>query len=277
MSHYLSIIAAAIIFGSSGVFIKTVHLPVTTLSFFRMVTPFALMTVLFLFRKKPFPRFNDKFMILGSLLNAIRMLFYFAGYAYGNISTTVILLYTWPVFATMWGCLFLGERLSLSRLVLFVATFCGVVLIALNQSMALSDQRFIGVVFILLSAFIYSITIVIFKKKSLRYDPLETLWFQNCLGTFVFLPFLVMNRPFPLAWQGGLAIVYGCLVGVVGFGLFFSGLRKIEASRASFRTYIEVVSGIFFGVVFFEERLSWNIIAGGSLVLLSALALSRKE
>jgi drug/metabolite transporter (DMT)-like permease len=63
----------------------------------------------------------------------------------------------------------------------------------------------------------------------------------------------------------------------LGFGLFFYGLRSVEASRASFLTYVEVVSGIFFGMVFFHERLSWNIVAGGSLVLLSALALSRKE
>lgn len=277
MRHYISIIAAAIIFGSSGVFIKTVHLPVTTLAFIRMVVPFVLMSLFFLFREKKFPRFNDKFMVMGSFLNAIRLFFYFAGYAYGNISTTVILLYTWPVFATLWSCLFLGEKLSLYRLVFFVTSFSGVALIAMNQTLSLSNQGFNGVMFILLSAFVYSMTIVIFKKRSLRYDPLETLWFQNCFGTFAFLPFLIMNRPLPMLWQSGLASLYGCLVGVVGFGLFFSGLRKIEASRASFLTYIEVLSGICFGVVFFNERLSWNIIVGGSLVLFSALALSRKN
>lgn len=276
MKPYLSIITAAIIFGSSGVFIKTLQLPVSTITFFRMVVPFALMSLVFLLRKKPFPSINDKPMLLASFLNAIRLFFYFAGYAYGNISTTVILLYTWPVFATLWSCLFLGEKLSLYRLGLFTTTFVGVTLITINQTLSLSNHRFTGAVFILLSAFIYSMTIVIFKKKSLRYDPLETLWFQNGLGSFLFFPFLVMNRPFPLLWQSGLASVYAGLIGVVGFGLFFFGLRHIDASRASFLTYVEVVSGIFFGVVFFHETLSWNIVAGGSLVLLSALALSRK-
>ncbi|MBU1171719.1 MAG: DMT family transporter [Proteobacteria bacterium] len=276
MKHYLSIIMAAIIFGSSGVFIKTLDLPVSTITFFRMAVPFALMSLVFLFRKKTFPSINDKPMVLASCLNAIRLFFYFAGYAYGNISTTVILLYTWPVFATFWSCLFLGETLSLYRLGLFVTTFSGVALITLNQTLSLTNQKFIGAVFILLSAFIYSMTIVIFKKKSLRYDPLETLWFQNCIGSFAFFPFVVINRPFPLVWQSGLAVTYAFLIGVVGFGLFFSGLQKIDASRASFLTYVEVVSGIIFGVVFFNETLSWNIIAGGSLVLLSALALSRK-
>ncbi len=277
MAHYLSIITAAVIFGSSGVFIKTAGLPATSMAFFRMVVPFVLMSLFFLFRRKPFPSMKDRFMLLGSLLNAVRLFFYFAGYAYGNISTTVILLYTWPVFATFWSCLFLGERLSLSRLVLFAATLAGVALITLGQVRSLSDQGVTGVVFILLAAFVYSMTIVIFKKKSLAYDPFETLWFQNMIGVFAFLPFFLMNRPWPMPWQGGIAAAYGGLVGVLGFGLFFTGLRKIEASRASFLTYIEVVSGIFFGVVFFHERLSWNIAVGGSLVLLSALTLSRKN
>jgi drug/metabolite transporter (DMT)-like permease len=276
MRHYLSIILAAVIFGSSGVFIKTLGLPVSSLTFFRMAVPLTVVSALFLIRGK-FPDVRDPSMLLASFLNAVRLFFYFAGYAYGNISTTVILLYTWPVFATFWSVLFLGERLSPQRLVLFAATFSGVILITLNQTLSMADHRFAGTVYILLSAFIYSMTIAIFKKESPRYTPLETLWFQNLLGSFAFLPFLMMHRPLPALWQTGLACSYGGLIGVLGFGLFFFGLRNVEASRASFLTYVEVVSGICFGMVFFHERLSWNIVIGGSLVLLSALALSRKE
>jgi drug/metabolite transporter (DMT)-like permease len=277
MKYYIYIISAAFIFGSSGVFIKTLNLPVSTLTFFRMAIPFGLMTVLFLFRRKPFPSIADKTMLLASFLNATRLFFYFAGYTYGNISTTVILLYTWPVFATIWSALFLGEPLTFFRWICFLTTLAGVILINLNQAMSLGDQQFTGVLFILSSAFIYSMTVVMFKKKSQCYTPFETLWFQNGLGAFLFLPFLVINRPLPVPWQTGTAILYAFLIGVVGFGLFFSGLRRIDASKASFLTYVEVVSGIFFGVAFFGETLSWNILAGGSLVLVSALLLSRPE
>lgn len=215
-------------------------------------------------------------MVLASFLNGLRLVLYFAGYAFGDISTSVILLYTWPVFATFWSCLFLGETLSLRRLALFATTFSGVALILMNKTLTLSDQRLESAGFILASALIYSMTVVIFKKNAERYSPFETLWFQNCLGTFAFFPFLLLNRPVPLIWQAGLGCGYGLVVGILGFGLFFYGLRRVEASRASFLTYVEVVSGICFGMVFYDERLTWNILAGGSLVLLSALALSRK-
>lgn len=277
MTPYLYIVVAAVIFGSSGVFIKSAGLPATSMALIRMAVPFVLMTAVFLVRRKRFPSFRDRFMLLASVLNAVRLFFYFAGYARGQISTTVILLYTWPVFAAAWSFLFLGERLSRRHLFLFTVAFAGVGLITLDKTFSLSDQRFSGVLFILLSAFVYSMTIVIFKKKSGSYDPFETLWFQNMVGVFAFLPFFITTRPWPMVWQGGLATVYGGLVGVLGFGLFFAGLRRVEASRASFLTYIEVVSGIFFGVVFFKERLSMQVVAGGSLVLLAALALGRAD
>lgn len=274
MNPYLSIITAAIIFGSSGYFIKTVDLPVATITFFRMAVPFSVISMMCVLRGKPFPSLSDKLMLLASLLNGLRVFFYFAGYTFGTISTTVILLYMWPVFATCWSVLFLGERLTRYRLVFFSLAAFGVVLINLNKAMSLSDHHLKGVVFILLSALIYSLTIVMFKKRSQQYDPLEIIWFQNGVGALVFLPFLLFIRPLPLVWQTGMAFTYALLIGVIGFGLFFYGLKAIDASRASFLTYIEVVSGIIFGVFCFHERLTWNIVLGGVLVVLSALAFS---
>lgn len=272
MSPYLSIIVAAIIFGSSGFFIKTVDLPVSTITFVRMAVPFSFISLVFVFRRKPFPGLNDPLMVIASMLNGLRLFFYFAGYTFGTISTTVILLYTWPVFATCWSVLFMGERLTRVRLILFVVAAVGVALVNLDKALTLSDQQLIGVLCILLSALIYSMTIVMFKKRSQDYDPFEIVWFQNCVGTLIFLPCLLLTRPWPLMWQSGLAGVYAVLIGVVGFGLFFKGLKAVDASRASFLTYIEVVSGIVIGVVFFDEHLSWHIILGGVLIVLSAIA-----
>lgn len=274
MKPYATILTAAIIFGSSGFFIKTVNLPVSTITFFRMAVPFVFISLYFLFRKKSFPSFTDSLMFLASVLNAIRLFFYFAGYTFGNISTTVILLYTWPVFATLWSVMFIKETLTLYRVSFFFTAVLGVGLINMNTVFSLSDEHMLGVVCILLSALIYSMTIVMFKKRSSRYDPLEIVWFQNGIGALVFIPFLLINRPFPFFWQIGLAGTYAFLIGVLGFSLFFYGLGKIDASKASFLTYIEVVSAVAFGVFVFDEHLTWNIILGGGLVLFSSLAFS---
>ena len=274
MKPDLSILVAAIIFGSSGFFIKTVDLPVSTITFFRMAVPFGFISLFFVFRKKTFPSFTDSLMLIASVLNAVRLFFYFAGYTFGTISTTVILLYTWPVFATLWSVIFMGESLTMYRVFFFFSAVLGVVLINLNMVLSLGDQHLVGVICILLSSLIYSMTIVMFKKRSLNYDPLEIVWFQNGVGALVFLPFIVLNRPFPMAWQSSLAGCYAFLIGVIGFGMFFSGLKNIDASKASFLTYIEIVSAVAFGVLVFGERLTWNVLVGGVLVLLSSLAFS---
>jgi drug/metabolite transporter (DMT)-like permease len=69
MIHYLTVIAAAAIFGSSGAFIKAAALPVTSITFLRMVVPFAVTTFVLIRRETPFPKIRDTFMIGASALD----------------------------------------------------------------------------------------------------------------------------------------------------------------------------------------------------------------
>jgi drug/metabolite transporter (DMT)-like permease len=42
-------------------------------------------------------------------------------------------------------------------------------------------------------------------------------------------------------------------------------------NTASFLSYLEVISGVLFGVILFHESLSWNEIAGGTMIILSSV------
>ena len=68
---------------------------------------------------------------------------------------------------------------------------------------------------------------------------------------------------------------YAILVGVVGYGMFFLSLKRINASTASFLTYIEVVSAVLFGVLLFNEVLSWNEVLGGAMIILASVFLRK--
>jgi len=60
---------------------------------------------------------------------------------------------------------------------------------------------------------------------------------------------------------------------VVGYLLFFAAMKRLNALTVSGLSYIEVLSGIAFGMVLFGDRLTWNIALGGLLILGSALYL----
>lgn len=275
LNPYLEVIFAAAIWGSSGVFIKYLNLPATTMSFFRVIVPTLIITVYFLIKKKKLFKGDNKLMLFASLLNAIRMFLYFVAYIYTSIGNAVIMLYTWPIFAAIFGFFILKEKITKRGIFLMMLAFAGIVFVYLNKEFSFADNDFIGMTAMLISAFVYSLSFIIFKKESEKYSKWETIFYQNLVGCFLFLPFLFINKPLPNLNQVSVVTVYALLIGMVGFGLFFSALKKIKASTASSLSYFEVVSAILFGIIFFKEVLTWNVVVGGLMIVVSTILMRK--
>lgn len=268
---YLEVTLAAIIWGSTGSFVKYLNLPPTTITFFRVAVPTIILGIFFLIKGTRLFHSKNKLILIASSLNAIRMFFYFVGFTFTSIGNAVIILYTWPIFATILSVLFLKERITKKNVVLLITAFLGIVLIYLNKEISFANEDFLGMSSMLLSAIIYSSTVVIFKKESNNYSRFETVFYQNLIGSIIFLPFIFLNQPFPTLSQISVATIYAILIGVIGFGLFFSALKQINASTASLLAYVEVISGIVLGIILFNEVLTWNIVVGGLLIISSAM------
>ncbi|MCP4136286.1 MAG: DMT family transporter, partial [bacterium] len=268
--HFKVIIAAAI-FGSSGAFVKYLGLPITSITFLRLAVPTLLMGYYFLLTRHRLTTQNIRLMLLASLLNAVRLFLYFTGYTYASIGNAVILLYTWPIFAAIFSVIFLKEKFRIYKFLLIFTAFAGIILIYSNKVLSFKDREFIGMAAIMLSAIIYSLTVIIFKKESLNFSRGETIFYQNLVGALLYFPFFFMN-PFPELSRLAIGSTYAFLIGIAGFSLFFSALRKIKASTASLLTYFEVISALFFAVLFFDETITWNMLAGGSLIIIAAIS-----
>ena len=93
----------------------------------------------------------------------------------------------------------------------------------------------------------------------------------------VFLPFLFFVRPLPTLPEVGILIFYASLIGLAGFGLLFAALKKVNASTASMMTYLEIVFATFYGVLFFKESLSWNVVLGAALIVGTVILLKKES
>jgi len=276
MTPQTKVVIAALIFGSSGAFVKFLNLPVMTISFIRMAVPTLLLFLFFLIKKEKIFPFHSKLLLLGSFLNALRMVFYFTGYTYTSIGTAVILLYTWPVFAVLYSFLFLKEKITPRVIILVLTAFSGVILIYSEKASTISSSELIGIISIIFSAMVYAGTIIIFKYKSDNISNWHIVFFQNLAGAFIFLPFLFVANDLPDMLQTGVAVTYAVLIGLIGFGLLFSALKQIPASKVSLLNYMEVISAVVLGVYFFEESVTAGTVTGGGLILLSAFLINRK-
>lgn len=261
--------------GSSGVFIKLLNLPATSVTFFRMAIPVLVLLVYFRWKQVELFRGNYRIMLVASGLNAMRMFLFFAAYLYTTIGNAVIMLYTWPIFGSLFSAIFLREHISRRTAFLIGLAFTGIIIMYLNTGVSLASNDFLGMGFMLLSAILFSITAVIFKKELSNYSKTQTIFYQNLVGAVVFLPFILTNTPPPTVLQISVASIYGFLIGIVGFLLFFYALGKLKLSHYSLFTYWEVVAALFFGVIFFGESITLNMIAGGGMILLAGILLRR--
>lgn len=277
VNPYLAIIIAATIGGASGVFIKLIDLPATSITFFRMAVPVIILLVYLHYKRVRLFRGNYRMLMVASVLNAVRMLLFFIGYLYASIGNAVIILFTWPIFGTLFSAIFLKEKVSVRTAILIGLAFLGIVMMYLYTEIGFGNKDFIGMVAMLFSAIFFAATAVIFKQKLQVYKRSEAIFYQNLVGAVVFLPFVFINTPVPTALQMGAASFYGFLIGIVAFMMFFYALRRLKMSHYALFTYWEVIAALFFGVLFFGEGITWNMLVGGGLILATGILLRRQK
>ena len=141
---------------------------------------------------------------------------------------------------------------------------------------ALSAKALMGLVAVLLSTVIYSLTAIKVKQHS---DGIPALT-VTAAGLMFAVPvysmswcFLDGELPETIASRAGMSILYLAFFGsVIGFALFFYILKHVSASRVSLITLVTPVLALLLGRYLNDEPLTVEIVAG-ALMILAGLAL----
>lgn len=277
MTPALFILASATINGLSGVFIRTMAMPPATGAFFRMVVPAVGIGCYFWWSGRRFPTTHLRMRLIASTLNALRLVLYFVAYAYTTFANAAIILYSWPIFAALFGHLFLGERVAPRRAALLALAFTGIPFLslgAIGSGATEGTGHLFGMGAMLVSAIMFSVSLVLLKHATAGESHFETTFFQNLVGAIIFLPgpFVTGLAYSPL--QISTALFYGAFVGIGGFTLFFVGLHRSRTAAAANLSYFEVVVSILAGYFIYGEALRWNTAVGG-VIIIAAVLLSR--
>ncbi|WP_394750373.1 DMT family transporter [Spongiimicrobium salis] len=273
-----ALILAAALAGLNGLIIKQVtSMTAGSIAWVRAFVPALVFSIWMLQKKVPFFRGNYKKMLGASAINALRMYLYLTAYILTSIGNAVIIFYIWPIFVALLGMLFLKEKLSKYQVFLIILAFIGLIIAYSHKTFTFEDRDFIGMLASLGAAIGYAITVIIFKSESQNYDKNETIFYQNIVSVLVFLPLFLLGYP-AMEWgHFGIASIYGLLVGVVVFSLFFYGLKYLNAATTSSMMYLEVVSALILGHLVLKESLELNMILGGILIILSSFLLTRSH
>ncbi|REJ09049.1 DMT family transporter [Halobacillus trueperi] len=191
-----------------------------------------------------------------------------------SMSIAFVLLYTAPVFVTIFSRIFFKEAWTGRKLIALFTTFIGCTFVIgllpeLQASLSLA-----GLLFGLGSGLFYALY-SIFGKVVLKKYPSLTV----TLYTFVFATFAVV--PFSRLWNNAailtdirvwlLVLGLGLISTVLPFLLYTIGLEHVESSRASIVATIEPVVATLVGYFVYAEIMTIYQYAGVVLVLLSVI------
>lgn len=192
---------------------------------------------------------------------------------YGGVGLASLLLYSAPAFVAVAAWFFFREVLGARKLALLGLTLLGVVLVSRGgaETAVSGAALFWGVV----AALSYSSYYLFGKWALKRYRPVAIYAFVLPLGAAGLFPFVTFSPKSPAVW--GSLLLLAAVSTYAAYGLYYTGLRRVEASRAVLVAGIEPVVAALSGALVLGERLGgWGLL-GGALILGAALGAASPE
>jgi drug/metabolite transporter (DMT)-like permease len=198
-------------------------------------------------------------------------------------SNASIISLTLPVISALMAVIFLKEKMTVIRWVSFAIAIVGVVLCSLNDIMGSSfnAQYILGNILIFSGVLGSGFYNTICKKIANDYTEMEMLFYTYIFMVALLFPFVwhyernIFNT-FPTfttsTWVGlGLLTVFHNFLSMI---LLFTALKHVEAIQVAFSNFLITFFGLPIAVIFLHEKLNLPSIIGGSLLLLSTIAIT---
>ena len=207
--------------------------------------------------------------------------FYFMSMTRTSISTAVVLMYTAPIYVTVFSAIFLGEKFSKPKIAALCMMIVGCALVSGLVGGLKIDA--IGIIFGIISGISYASYNILTKITMMRsYSPVSS----NLYGAFfMMLISLAVCKPaqiIPITVTEPVTLSFSLIaLGVVTFVLpylFFAlGMRELPAATASALSTVEPLSACAFGILIFNEKPDLFSFAGIALILVAVFLLGYCE
>lgn len=189
----------------------------------------------------------------------------------GGVSLAFILLYSAPAFVAVLAALLLGERLTPTKAALVAMSVAGVVMVVQggDSGMTVSAR---SVTWGLVAGASYASYYLFGKWVLARYRPATVYAIVmpiGALGLAPLTPFAALTDPAPRTWL--LLVLMAALSTYLAYFVYYTGLKRVEASRAVLVATIEPVVAAVLAAWLFGERLGALGVVGGALIVGAAM------
>jgi RarD protein len=269
------LIAAMLIFGSIGVFVKNIDLSSSEIALLRGVigSIFLLCVSLLLKRKFSFKeaKGNLFLLLLSGAAIGFNWIFLFEAYHYTTISNATISYYFAPIFVMIAAPFILQEKLTPFKVGSIIAAMIGLFLIANNGgSSDGSYNHTAGILYGLLAAALYA-SAILMNKFIKNLSGFEITLIQLMMASLVLVPYVFIKDSFSFSGLEGHSIVLILIVGVIHTGLayylYFGAIKELKGQTIAVLSYIDPIFAVIIAAVLLGESMGVLQIIGGVLIL----------
>ena len=206
---------------------------------------------------------------------------YFASMQMTSVSTAVVLMYSAPIYVTIFSVLFLKERMSRGKLTALILMILGCALVSGIVGGLKFDPLgiFLGIVSGISYA-AYNIFTKIVTGKGCKpmaatlYSSLFMALIALCISNPKGIAVGAMQKPVLLI---PMLLCLGVITFVLPYVLYSSAIKVLPAGTASALSIVEPMAATLFSVFLFDEKLTLYSCIGIVLILAAVLLLGKTD
>ncbi|MFC4557581.1 DMT family transporter [Virgibacillus kekensis] len=255
-----------------------------TFSAFRFGTgALTLLLVVWVMRAGKPPRDMWKHLIVvGMLQTAIVFLLVMYGMQFVNAGKSSVLLYSMPLWSTVFAVKMLGERVTAFKAVGLGIGMVGLLTILGWDVFVVQDAEVIfGEILIVLAAVAWAASNIYYRLKLENVTKLQVSAYQMLFGTIgivIATIFAEWGDPVKLTGESIFYILFtGVLASALCFTVWFILLSAIDMVTATLSTLLVPVFGLFFGWLILDETLTGGVLIGSGLVIVGIIVAQLKR
>jgi drug/metabolite transporter (DMT)-like permease len=264
---------AVFLFGFPGLFAKWLPWPPVLIVFGRVLFASLALAGVMAFRRRSLfrvaARRDAARLVLCGLILAAHWTMFFKSIQVSSVAVGLLAYASFPVFTVFLEPLIARERWEAGGLAYALACVLGIGLIV--PAFDLSDAVVRGVLWGLGAGLSFAVLTILNRGLAARHSALTVAFYQDLVAGFCLVPFAVhsgLPRPVP---EWALAAILGIFCTAAAHALFIDGLPRAGARTASIVSSLEPVYGILLALAVLGEVPSLRTIAGGAIVLVTAL------
>lgn len=251
------------------------HMPALQLAGIRQLAGGVLYLIFFMSKGRIWPRGREwrTILVLSFLNFMLSNALSTWGVKYISAGLGSIIGATFPLWMVVIGLLSNKKSIPAKAIIGFILGFVGICVIFYEHLHDFLNTDFlIGIFLSLAATWSWAFGTIYTKQQAKAFNPYFSLGLQMAISGLVILMICEpANISVPLRnipWQSWAAIIYLVIFSsVISFVAYLYALQHLSAEQTSVYAYINPIVAVTLGGIFFDEKLTFFIVAGGVITL----------